>query len=98
QRCRSRKAPAERLTPVFLPLPASGERQRRTPTWTADGLLLRTVPDRTCQRGVAVPGRFGPVDHLWRDADRQFRPWRVLYARRLCRLHADRIFFRRARL
>ena len=67
-------------------------------TRTADGLLLRPVPDRSCQRGVAVSGGVGAVDHLRRDADRQFRPWRVLHARRLCRVHADRAIFRRDRL
>src|ERR1700726_3195982 len=64
-------------------------------TWTAHGLLLRPVPDRTCQRGIAVSGSVGPVDHFRRDADRQFRPWRVLHARRLCRVHADRAILRR---
>ena len=56
----------------------------------------RPVPDRPCQRGVAVPGRVGPVDHLRRDADRQFRAWRLLHARRLSRVHADRTVCRRA--
>ena len=65
---------------------------------TADGLLLRSVPDRSCQRGVAVSGRLGAVDHFRRDADRQFRAWRVLHARRLCCVHADRAIFRRARI
>src|SRR5215208_4742408 len=67
-------------------------------TRTAHGLLLRSVPDRPRQRGVAVPGRVGAVDHLRRDADREFRPWRVLHARRLCCVHADRAVLRRARL
>ena len=65
---------------------------------TAHGLLLRSVPDRACQRRFAVSGRVRTVDHLRRDADRQFRPWRVLYARRLRGVHADRAFFRRARV
>jgi len=69
-----------------------------TPTRTANGLLRRPVPDRSCQRGVAVPGRLGPVDHLRRDADREFCTRRLLYARRLRGVHADRALFRRARL
>ena len=68
------------------------------PTRTAHGLLLRSVPDRPRQRGVAVPGRVGAVDHLRRDADRELCPWRVLHARRLCRVHADRALLRRVRL
>ena len=63
-----------------------------------NGLLLRPVPDRACQRGVAVSGGVGAVDHFWRDADREFRAWRVLHARRLRRLYADRTMVRRARL
>ena len=70
----------------------------KTVARTADGLLFRPVPDRSCQRGVAVSGGVGAVDHLRRDADRQFRAWRLLYARRLCRVHADRAIFRRDRL
>src|ERR1700676_2432195 len=58
-------------------------------TWTTHGLLLRPVPDRTCQRRFAVSGGIWAVDHLRRDADRQFRPRRVLYARRLRGVHAD---------
>src|SRR6266511_2133337 len=69
---------------------------KRPPTRTAHGLLLRSVPDRSRQRGVAVSGRVGAVDHLRRDADREFRPWRLLHARRLCRVHADRALLRRA--
>src|SRR3984957_8772206 len=64
---------------------------------TPNGLLLRPVPDRSCQRSVAVSGGVGPVDHLRRNPDRQFRAWRLLYARRLCRVHADGEIFRRAR-
>ena len=71
---------------------------KNAPARTANGLLLRSVPDRSCQRGVAVSGGVGPVDHFRRDADRQFRPWRVLHARRLCRVHADRAIFRRDRI
>src|SRR5947209_16469496 len=64
----------------------------------ADGLLPRSVPDRPCERGVAVSGGIGAVDHLRRDAHRQLCAWRVLYAWRLCRVHADRTLFRRARV
>src|SRR5205085_7912199 len=62
------------------------------------GLLHRPVPDRSCQRSVAVSGRLGAVDHLRRDADREFRARRVLYARRLRRVFADRSFLRCVRI
>ena len=68
----------------------------RALTRTANGLLLRPVPDRSCQRGVAVSGGVGAVDHLRRDADRQFRPSRLcLCSAPMLAFTLDRTVFRR---
>ncbi|MEY9475724.1 hypothetical protein ABH992_008123 [Bradyrhizobium yuanmingense] len=67
-------------------------------TRIADGLLRRTVSDRSRQRSVAVPGGLGPVDHFRRDPDREFRARRLLHDRRLHRLHVDRAPVRCVRL
>ncbi len=76
----------------------SAEPPRSTPALTdRHGLLHRSVPDRVGERGVAVSGCLGPVDHLRRHAYREFRAWRLLYARCLCRVHPDRAVFGRLR-
>ena len=61
-------------------------------------LLFRPVRHRARERLLAVSRRLRPFDHFRRHPHRQFRPWRVLHARRLCRFHAHRSLERRDRL
>lgn len=43
------------------------------------GLIFRTITDRAGECIVVVSDRLGFFDHLWRHADREFRPWLFLH-------------------